>query len=39
MPHRRKSRTKIDGIPATIMAIARAMQGEPKAVGGGFEAW
>lgn len=39
MPHRRKSRSKIDGIPATIMAISRAMQGEPKAVGGGFEAW
>lgn len=39
MPHRRKSRTKIDGIPATIMAISRAMQGEPKEVGGGAEAW
>lgn len=39
MPHRRKSRSKIDGIPATIMAISRAMQGEPKPVGGGFEAW
>lgn len=39
MPHRRKSRTKIDGIPATIMAISRAMQGEPKPVGGGVEVW
>jgi len=39
MPHRRKSRSKIDGIPATIMAISRAMQGEPKPVGGGVEAW
>lgn len=39
MPHRRKSRNKIDGIPASIMAIARAMQGEPKNVGGGVEAW
>jgi phage terminase large subunit-like protein len=39
MPHRRKSRSKIDGIPATIMAISRAMQGEPKPAGGGVEVW
>jgi phage terminase large subunit-like protein len=39
MPHRRKSRNKIDGVPAAIMGIARAMQGEPKPVAGGVEVW